>query len=242
MNEFLKYLFLFFIGATSGWCIELVYRRFFSPAKKWINPGFLNGPYLPLYGFGVCIMYFICSFNLAFYYEMILFCVLMTLIEYVAGIIFINGMGIKLWDYSKRWLNYKGIICPLFSLFWTALGEVFSFFIYPYLQTAVSWLSNNLAFSFIVGLFYGVMLVDFGITLHLSAKIRQHAKKIKEIVAYERLKDYIHSEGVLHQEKRSFLFPFKSKLSIGDILTGFFNQRKEKNDEASRGKDITNKK
>ncbi|MGN0035225.1 MAG: hypothetical protein ACI364_05820 [Coriobacteriales bacterium] len=34
--------------------MELFFRRFISsnnPQRKWINPGFLAGPYLPLYGF-----------------------------------------------------------------------------------------------------------------------------------------------------------------------------------------------
>ena len=52
MNFFLILAFLFFVGSSIGWAIELFFRRFFS-AKKWINPGFLVGPYLPIYGFGV---------------------------------------------------------------------------------------------------------------------------------------------------------------------------------------------
>lgn len=50
MNNFLILAFLFFIGCTAGWVLELFYRRFAPTNKshKWINPGFLNGPYLPL--------------------------------------------------------------------------------------------------------------------------------------------------------------------------------------------------
>ena len=58
MNEFLKLAFLFFMGCLLGWCLEVLYRRF-TPANKerrWINPGFLVGPYLPLYGFGLCTL------------------------------------------------------------------------------------------------------------------------------------------------------------------------------------------
>lgn len=54
MSLFLTIAFLFFIGSMAGWGIEVVFRRFFSsanPERKWINPGFLSGPYLPLYGF-----------------------------------------------------------------------------------------------------------------------------------------------------------------------------------------------
>lgn len=64
MNLFLILFFLFFIGAVSGWVVELLFRRFLStanPERKWINPGFCTGPYLPLYGFGLCILYLLAS-------------------------------------------------------------------------------------------------------------------------------------------------------------------------------------
>lgn len=60
MNLFLTIAFLFFIGSMAGWGIEVVFRRFFSsanPERKWINPGFLSGPYLPLYGFSLCVLF-----------------------------------------------------------------------------------------------------------------------------------------------------------------------------------------
>lgn len=64
MNILLKLAYLFFIGSVIGWCIEVIFRRFFSsanPERKWINPGFCTGPYLPLYGCGLCILYLIAS-------------------------------------------------------------------------------------------------------------------------------------------------------------------------------------
>lgn len=60
MNLFLKLAYLFFIGSVLGWVLELFYRRFISsanPERKWINPGFCVGPYVPLYGSGLCILY-----------------------------------------------------------------------------------------------------------------------------------------------------------------------------------------
>ena len=117
--------FLFMLGSLLGWVLELLFRRFFS-AKKWINPGFLTGPYLPIYGFGVSLLFLICSvdyralFSFDFWgsqavydiFVILLIGIAMTLIELIAGLIFIRGMKIRLWDYSDRWGNFKGIICP----------------------------------------------------------------------------------------------------------------------------------
>lgn len=58
---FLIVLYLFFFGGVGGWVLELFFRRFFSganPERKWLNPGFLFGPCLPLYGFGTVLLLF----------------------------------------------------------------------------------------------------------------------------------------------------------------------------------------
>ena len=98
MNWFLSLAFLFFIGSVAGWILELFFRRFFSsanPERKWINPGFCTGPYLPLYGCGLCILYLIARLEdlhwiaNPFWNKILLFAfmaVCMTVIEYIAGI------------------------------------------------------------------------------------------------------------------------------------------------------------
>ena len=59
---FLVITFLFMVGSMYGWGIELLFRRFISkknPSRKWINPGFLVGPCLPVYGFGLVFLFVI---------------------------------------------------------------------------------------------------------------------------------------------------------------------------------------
>ena len=59
MTPLLVFAFLFLIGSLLGWGIEVVFRCFFSannPERKWINPGFCMGPYLPLFGVGLCVL------------------------------------------------------------------------------------------------------------------------------------------------------------------------------------------
>ena len=137
MNNFLILAFLFFIGCFLGWGLEVIYRRF-SPAnvsRRWINPGFLVGPYLPLYGFGLCALYLLANLeNTSLISEVtagskiLLFIVMslvMTLFEYIAGVIFIKGMKVKLWDYSNEKFNFQGIICLKFSIYWALLGAVY---------------------------------------------------------------------------------------------------------------------
>ena len=57
MDIFLTLAFLFFVGSLLGWVLELLFRNIVNRRDKWINPGFCTGPYLPIYGFGLCTLY-----------------------------------------------------------------------------------------------------------------------------------------------------------------------------------------
>ena len=59
---FLHLTFLFMVGSILGWVMELIFRRIVH--KKWVNPGFLKGPYLPIYGIGLVILYIVAIFEL----------------------------------------------------------------------------------------------------------------------------------------------------------------------------------
>ena len=136
MNVFLVLAFLFFIGSVLGWILELFYRRIISKGK-WINPGFLVGPYLPLYGFGLCVFYLLSTINLKPVFVILIMMFSVTAIEYIAGLIFIKGMGVKLWDYSEEWGNIDGLICPLYMLLWGVLATIYYYIVNTYVLNSL---------------------------------------------------------------------------------------------------------
>lgn len=173
---------LFVIGSLGGWVIELFFRRFVSQ-KKWMNPGFLTGPYLPIYGFGVLVLYAVSNIPLGIdghiwdvIIRIIIIGVGMSLIEFIAGLIFIKGLGIKLWDYSSRKGNIMGIICPIFSLAWLVVGSLYYFFINPILIQGIAWISENLIYTYLVGAIIGAIIVDFAYSVHLATKLKEFTK------------------------------------------------------------------
>lgn len=233
--------FLFCVGSVLGWCIEVLFRRFFS-AKKWINPGFLTGPCLPLYGFGVVGLFAITRLPIdtgsdwgdAFAYIAIM-AVAMTLIEYIAGLIFIKGMKIKLWDYTNRRGNIQGIICPLFSLLWLLVSVFYYFFVNPYVADAVVWFVNHIAFAFVIGVFFGIFFVDLGHSLNLTAKIRAFAKEHQMIVSYEKLKESIRDKVEnIEKRKASFVFPFRSSRSMKENLETYRKEQEQEDEPTVR--------
>ena len=48
---------IFCIYALIGWLYEVLWMRFVVPPFKWINRGVLIGPFLPIYGFGMLILW-----------------------------------------------------------------------------------------------------------------------------------------------------------------------------------------
>lgn len=240
MNLFLRLAFLFFLGSVGGWVLELLFRRFFSsanPERKWINPGFCTGPYLPLYGVGLCLLYLIARLENqalignAVWNKVLLFVFMavgMTVIEYIAGILSLKIAHMRLWDYSDEWGNVQGIICPKFSLAWAALGGFYYFLVDPYILNALEWLSRNLAFSFVIGLFFGVFLIDVANSAQLAAKLRRYAKENDINVRYEAIKADIRRKYDETRKKYHFFRPFRTEFPLSEHLKAALEERRSK--------------
>lgn len=239
MEVFVAILILFSIGAMIGWVIEVFWRRFFSNPKVWKNPGFLHGPWLPLYGFGTVLLYAISSLEVNLVVKIILFCFVMTLIEYIAGIIFIKGMKIKLWDYSKCWGNIQGIICPLYSFLWTVLGVLFYFLVFPTLDGVVHYILDHYYTYLLIGLFYGVFFCDFFATIDFATKLAKFKKEVidtkldaiearKEAISFEELKVSVRNK--MHEKGRryNFFIPFNDDFSLSESIREQFEKLKDK--------------
>lgn len=243
MSIFLTLAYLFFVGSVCGWVLELLYRNLVKPHKKWINPGFCTGPYVPLYGFGLCALYLlasleqICLIRDPFWNRFAIvmtMAVSMTLIEYIAGIICLKLFKVRLWDYSRMWGNIQGIICPAFSLAWAVLGAVYDLLIHPHILNALEWLSQNLAFSFFIGMFFGVFIIDVAHSAHIVVKLKQFAEENKVVVTYEGIKAHIQAARLQRAQKYHFFRPFKSEHPLFEHLKDMYAPRERQHKKKHR--------
>ena len=226
MGILLKLAFLFFVGSMFGWLLELLFRRFISknnPERKWINPGFCIGPYLPLYGSGLCILYLMSGIRpyidlgnmIADTAVLLLAMALaMTAIEYIAGIISYKGLHVRLWDYSDEWGNIQGVICPKFSLIWGLMGVAYYYVVHPNILDSLDWLAHNLAMSFFIGAFYGVFVIDLVSSAHLIKTLKDLSTEYNVVVHYEDLKTRIRTLHEEHKTKYRFFQPFRSDTTL----------------------------
>ncbi len=219
LEIFLTIISLFVLGSVVGYLIELFWRRFVSQ-HHWVNPGFLVGPYLPIYGFGT-----VCLFGLSYLVDLIPFpdnlywlkvivsivtiALALTLVEFIAGVIFIKGLKIKLWDYSKMKGNIMGIICPLYSLFWLLAGAIYYFLLNEPLTEFVLFLAQNQIYYFFVGIIVGMIIVDFCYSLHVATALSKFAKENRVIVSLMNFQEHAKDEnGKVNQLKNKIRRPF----------------------------------
>lgn len=234
MKTFITLCLLFIVGGSCGWAIELFFRRFVH--KKWVNPGFLAGPCLPLYGTGVVFLYIICSLDYSFIanevwravFVIALITVVMTLVEYVTGLIFIVGLKVKLWDYSKRPGNIQGIICPLFTFFWGVIGAAYCLFVHPLLMKAVAWINLNEIYSFFIGMYYGILVIDIFYSFNVVNKIRAWAKEKNVTVKLEEFRLSVKLKAEQIKQKTNFLLSFKTKNSLNEELDEYNNRENKR--------------
>ena len=188
----LKYLFIFCLFSVLGWILELVYRSIIT--KTIVNPGFMTGCVLPIYGFGAVIMNIICTLvsnsnsNYKGIIILLLSFVLLSLLEFISGYILLKFFHLRLWDYSSRKFNIKGFICPLFSIIWTLLAFLYYHFIYSWVNNFSSTFVKNSFCLFSLGMFVGVFLIDLFISIDLLKKLNIYAQSLKQTISIEKIK------------------------------------------------------
>lgn len=144
--------------------------------------------------------------------------VFMTVIEYIAGILILKSSKVRLWDYRNEFGNIQGIICPKFSIIWACLGAIYYFLIHPYMLNALLWLSNNLAFSFVIGMFFGVFIIDVVNSTQLIVRLKAYAEENDVIIRYEMIKANIRKWHDDNEMKYHFFKPFKTDTPLAKHL------------------------
>lgn len=108
--NFSYYLFLFYLYSVIGWLSESLYVEFRN--KKFVDRGFLIGPYCPIYGCGALIMIiYLTQYKDNPLTVFLLGALLCSILEYLTSYIMEKLFNARWWDYSKDRFNFNGRIC-----------------------------------------------------------------------------------------------------------------------------------
>lgn len=176
-----QFLSFFLIYAFFGWCLEVVYQA--VEHGIFINRGFLNGPYCPIYGFGVIIVVSLLDplkENPIFLYAGSV--VLTTVLELVTGFLLEKIFHQHWWDYSNEKFNLHGYICLKFSMLWGVACLIAVRIIHPVIEKFVDNFPHTAGVIFMC-LFYIGFTSDLIITILAIVKIRNRIKLLDSISA-----------------------------------------------------------
>ncbi len=139
-----NFILTFSIYAFAGWIMETIYRS--SLQRRIVNPGFLTGPFLPIYGLFATMVLWSSGLisNTTWVWQFLWFVFLSTSLEYVAGWFFERFFRLQLWDYHSIPFNLHGRISLPFSLLWGVLGLGFFRIIHPMVQTQMQQIPMTL--------------------------------------------------------------------------------------------------
>lgn len=185
MNIICMYIFCFLIYSFLGWICETIYCAIID--KKYVNRGFLKGPYCPIYGVGALIVITILapvSDNII----LLFFCgiLLTSILEYFTGFLLEVIFNLKWWDYSGYRFNIKGRVCLLNSILFGVLTVITVSFIEPIIIKLIEEIPNNISI-FICAILVIVFLMD---TIITGYKVLQLSGRLQEInVLYQELKE-----------------------------------------------------
>ena len=172
----LNLLWYFILYAFLGWCTEIVYAA--VNTGQFINRGFLNGPYCPIYGFGV--LFVISLLNPVknhLLYTFVGSVLITSTIEFIGGYVLEKIFHHKWWDYSEKPFNIRGYICLQFSLIWGLACLVVIDRVHPLIESAVTHIPL-LVSQIILAIFCCLLIID---TLSTAKSILKLNKKLEII-------------------------------------------------------------
>lgn len=199
MNLITEVIFIFVIYSFFGWILESIYKSILQ--KKIVNSGFLIGPFCPIYGYGALILYYaLKGFTDNILILFVVSFVVLSIWEYIVGVLLEFIFKTKYWDYSNNFLNINGRVCLLNSFFWGILGVLFMQCIHPWVYEVVSHIPLVYLVVFItVSITY--IIVDTIITATNIIRVNIKLEKIEELERNIKKRIKVMEDIRRHQER-----------------------------------------
>lgn len=174
-------LWMFVLYSFIGWCVEVIFVGLNK--GHFVNRGFLNGPYCPIYGCGMLtVIYLLTPLKENLPLLFIGSLVLTTILEYITGLILERAFGNKWWDYSEMPFNIHGYVCLKFSVFW-GLGCTFIMnAVHPVIYKGIQWIPKTLGGILLIIILL-VFIVDVGVTVNTVLNFNKKLRKLENLAA-----------------------------------------------------------
>lgn len=224
------YFLLFISYAFLGWCMEVTCK--FIQYKKFINRGFLIGPYCPIYGWGALAI----TILLKRYMEdpLVLFVmstIICSIIEYLTSYFMEKKYHARWWDYSNKKFNINGRICLETLIPFGILGVAIMYGTNPILFKLYNQIPQ-LVINILTAILFIGFILDNIISSNIISSINVEGNKLikdntEEIT--EKIKQVLRQKSWLHRRLINAYPGLKDiKLKIKKVEQKIDERRKRK--------------
>ncbi len=175
---------LFAVYSWFGWGLEATYRSLTQ--RRWVNPGFLYGPFVPLYGVGAVVVLVLLHAVSGWpaVGQVALLGLALSALEYVVGALSERFLQLRLWDYSDQRFNLNGRICLSFSIVWAGLAWGFGLWLHPVVAVWVAALDpavvQGLAVAFAIYFVVDLVTAIASLRAFVSLRVRLRSAFLRD--------------------------------------------------------------
>ena len=229
------YFLLFMIYSVIGWCMEVTCKLI--QYKRFINRGFLIGPYCPIYGYGAILITILLRKYI--YDPWVLFVMAILVcgtLEYLTSFFMEKIFKARWWDYSQRKFNLNGRVCFGTIIPFGILGLFIMYVSNPFLLEKLE-LIPEVWLNWISGILFTIYIVDNIV----STFVIRYVKKAELIAGKDldnteemtiKVKEILENKSVLHRrlvKAYPTLMAIKSKIDkkTKEIKQNIVEQKEE---------------
>ena len=172
------YFLLFFTYSVLGWIMEVT--KTLIDKKKFVNRGFLIGPYCPIYGYGVILLTILLKKYQSDIPATFIFSILICgTLEYFTSYFMEKIFHARWWDYSRYKFNINGRICLRTMIPFGLLGLFIMYVSNPFFFSIIEKIPRNILNIICIVLML-IFLADNIISFKIISNVNITSKKIKD--------------------------------------------------------------
>ena len=168
------YFWLLFYSVV-GWVYESILCSILE--KRFVNRGFLNGPYCPIYGFGAELVLLLLGWCENGFLLFALGAVVTCTLEYITSYVMEKLFHARWWDYSQKRFNINGRVCLEGALAFGAFSAALVKLIHP-LVTSMTDLIAQPFMHILCAVTLALVLLDIVVTLKGFAGFNEKLKRV----------------------------------------------------------------
>lgn len=171
------YFLLFFVYSFLGWSLEVICKLISE--RRFINRGFLIGPYCPIYGVGSILMSTLLQKYLNDPFTLFIMTILLcSILEYFTSYFLEKIFKTRWWDYSTKRFHINGRICLETMIPFGVLGLFLMYVSNPFILSIFKLIPAGFLYGISIILFL-IMIFDACFSIRIMSSLKSLSSNIR---------------------------------------------------------------